>query len=153
MAGNPGLVLEVTTSESPPNQKAESEFGTTKLGENPHPWKHIKPHELTDHSHRSPLSWPASTRMSTVGFFHSDAHALAFLFPYLNKTYFVLTLICLWNFSYASQGPGGCLTAQRLDGATVPGRASPLHRKGSSNSSIGEEKFFLYPSRFFWLVK
>lgn len=24
-----------------PDQKAESEFGITKLGDNPYPWKHI----------------------------------------------------------------------------------------------------------------
>lgn len=68
-------------------------------------------------------NWPPTQLTLELALFHLDAyfslfsqwhgHPGLFLFLYLNKTCFILILICLWNLSWASQRPGGCLTLER----------------------------------------
>ena len=71
-------------------------------------WKHLKPQELT-----AIQAWVRPhplRRILLASFTVAPVLSHAFHFLYLNKSCFVLTPTCPWNFSWVSQEPRGCLT-------------------------------------------
>lgn len=79
MVGNPWDGPESNNKKHPPKQKALRNLEAVL-----HPWKCIKPQELSDHMHNALFSGLMSSLTHRFHFFHCGTHNLAFFFSLIS---------------------------------------------------------------------
>lgn len=130
----------------PPKQKAPQSLEAAL-----HPWKRIKPQELTDHMHHSLFSWLMSTLTHRFHFFHRGTHNLASFFFFLLsiwvKLFFFSLQFVLGIF------PGWVKDLEVAWHTKSPRTCPCLPRKQSNNNNIllWFKTYFPYqPHGFLW---